>query len=59
MNDKDAMEIANWHIAHTWADGLGLEYAGVDLVDLTVYSLLTILGRVEMAEAEKAQAPNA
>lgn len=52
MNDKDALEIANWHIAHTWADGLGLEYAGVDLSDLTVYSLLTVLGRVEMAAAE-------
>lgn len=56
---KQEMEQANWQIAHTWAEGLGLEYAGIDLGDLTVYSLLSILGRVEMNEQEKAQAPNA
>ncbi len=58
MSDKEATEIANWHIAHTWADGLGLEFAGVDLSDLTVYSMLTILGRVEIS-AQEEQAPNA
>ena len=52
------MEQANWQVAHTWAEGLGLEYAGVDLGDLTVYSLLTTLGRIEMTEQEKAQAQN-
>ncbi len=52
------MEQANWQVAHTWADGLELEYAGVALGDLTVYSMLSILGRVELSEQEKALAAN-
>ncbi len=52
--NKDELEAANWQIAHTWADGLGLEYGGVDLGDLSEYSVLTVLGRVQLQAAETA-----
>ena len=52
MNKTD-LEAANWNVAHTWAEGLGLEFSGIDLSDLTVYSLLMVLGRIQIAAAEQ------
>lgn len=54
--NKEQLEAANWQVAHTWADGLGLEYGGIDLSDLAVYSLLSVLGRVQLTDIEKAAA---
>ena len=51
---KAAAETANWHIAHTWADGLDLTYAGVALADCAVYPILSTLGKIALGElAEK------
>lgn len=50
MSDKEKQEAANREFAATWADGLGLEFAGLDLADLGTYSVLTILGRVFLSD---------
>lgn len=49
---KADLEAANWRIVRTWAAGLGLEYAGVDLADGAAYALLTILGRIQLEALE-------
>jgi hypothetical protein len=52
MTDKAQLEAANWAVAHTWAEGLGLEFGGIDLSDLTVYNLLMVLGRIQLSAQE-------
>ena len=52
--DKTQAEAANMRIAAEWADGLGLEYAGVSLADCVAYNVLSTLGRIALgALAEK------
>lgn len=48
---KTQAEAAHWQLAHGWAQGLGLEFNGIDLADTITYSLLTVLGRIWLAEA--------
>lgn len=50
---KEQAETANWMIAQTWADGLGLEFAGVDLADCAVYPLLSTVGKIALVELEQ------
>ena len=52
MIDKAQLEIQNWQLAHSWAEGLGLEFAGIDLGDLTIDSLLSVLGRIQINSAD-------
>ena len=52
--DKSQAEAANMRIAATWADGLGLEYAGVSLADCVAYNVLSTLGRIALGEIEQA-----
>lgn len=54
MNKSDA-EAANWQLAHHWADGLGLEFAGVDLADVTVYSLLQVIGKMALIHLQQVE----
>lgn len=49
MIDKPLLEASNWHVAHNWSEGLDLTYAGINLSDLITYSLLMILGRIQLA----------
>lgn len=48
---KAQAESANWKLAHNWANGLGLEFDGIDLADTISYSMLTVLGRIWLGEA--------
>lgn len=48
---KTQAELANWQLAHSWAQGLGLEFDGIDLADTITYSMLTVLGRIWLADA--------
>jgi hypothetical protein len=50
--DKTTAESANWRLAHEWADGLDLIYAGVALADCVTYPLLSTFGRIVLAELE-------
>lgn len=50
---KADAERANWLLAHTWADNLSLEYAGVDLADCLTYNVLTVLGGVALEHLEQ------
>lgn len=59
MIDKAAAEAANWTIAQTWADGLGLEYAGVALGDVVVYPLISTLNRIALEELAARGLPTA
>lgn len=50
---KPAAERANWRLAHTWADNLSLEYAGVDLADCVTYNVLSVLGGIALQHLEQ------
>lgn len=50
---KMIAERANWTLAHTWADNLSLEYAGVDLADCVTYNVLTVLGGIALDHLEQ------
>lgn len=50
---KAAAERANWKLAHSWADNLSLEFAGVDLVDCMEYNVLSVLGGIALDYLEK------
>ena len=56
MMTKAELEAANWQLAHEWADGLGLDFAGVSLGDLAVYSFLSVIGRIQLVDAAQQQA---
>jgi hypothetical protein len=54
--DKRQAEAANWQVAHSWAEGVDLVYAGVELGDVTTYSLLTVLGRIGLQHLAQLEA---
>lgn len=63
MTNKAQLEAANWQLAHTWHDGLGLAFAGVDLGDALTYAMLTVVGRIEITtqaqqDTQKGEAAN-
>lgn len=45
----------NYKLAHTWYEGLGLEYAGVNLGDCMVYDVMRVLGQLHREEVQKAE----
>lgn len=52
---RDDFEIAQWVVAHSWYEGLGLELGGVDLGDCMTYDVLRVLGHLtRQAEAQGA-----
>ena len=53
--DKTQAEAANWRLAHEWAEGLDLTYAGVALADCAVYPLLSTFNKITLMELEAAQ----
>jgi hypothetical protein len=57
MTDKAAAESANWRLAHEWAQGLDLTYAGVALADCVTYPLLSTFGRIVLQELEADATP--
>lgn len=46
IRPADDLETAHSRIAHEWYEGLGLEYAGVDLGDGMTYDVLRVIGRL-------------
>lgn len=54
---KAQIEAANWALAHSWHADLGLTFAGIDLGDLATYSLLSVLGRIELNSAQAVPLP--
>ena len=46
MNDTALIDAQNYALAGTWADGLALAFAGVDLADAMKYNFESVLGRI-------------
>lgn len=46
VNDTALIDAQNYALAGTWADGLALEFSGVDLADAMKYNLESVLGRI-------------
>lgn len=46
--DKTQSEAAMWQVAHEWHAGLDLVYAGVALGDVSAYSVLSVVGRLQL-----------
>ncbi len=46
MNDTALIDAQNYALAGTWADGVPLEFAGVNLADAMKYNLESVLGRI-------------
>lgn len=46
MSDTTLIDTQNYALAGAWADGLALEFAGVNLADAMKYNLESVLGRI-------------
>ena len=46
MNDTALIDTQNYALAGSWADGVPLEFAGVNLADAMKYNLEAVLGRI-------------
>lgn len=54
-SDVAMAEKANWHVTHSWGDGLDLVYKNVPMPDAMAYDLMRLLGQFWLGHLAKAK----